>query len=300
MKKASESILMKSSGSEKLFHGVNLVILTLFCLLCAYPIWFFIVNSLSSPAMISRGIYLWPREWTIQNYIHLFEKVDNILPAFRISALRSVLGTLATVLCCSFVAFLVTQKLMPCRKLYYRFIVISMYVNAGVIPWFITMKSYGLSNNFLLYVIPSAISAFYVILTKTYIESIPAEMMESAEVDGAGIMTTFVRIVLPLSSAVLASVAVFSAVYQWNQWYDNFMLVNKGDLQTVQYMLYKYLTQNTQMTGNTAASSAAASSANPTSIRITITMVTMIPIIIVYPLMQRYFVKGIMLGAVKG
>ena len=290
----------KRSRGEVVFDTVNLIILLLFTALCFYPIWFFLVNSFSSSGEIARGVYLLPRSVTTYNYTSLFKEVDNLLPAFRISFLRTPLGTLLTCALSSFTAFMVTQRDLPLRSFCYRFVVITMYINAGVIPWFLTMKMYHLSNNFLLYIIPGSITAFFVILLKTYFESIPEELQESAEMDGAGIMTVFLKVILPLSKPVLASVAVFSAVNQWNSWYDNFMLVSKDSLQTVQYLLYLYLTKNTAITGNTAVNAMATIKTSPASIRITITMVTMAPIVIVYPLMQKYFVKGIMLGAVKG
>lgn len=291
---------MKQKLSERIAGYINVAILVTFALLCFYPIWYFFINSISAPKAISGGIYLLPKEVTLYNYQSLFKEVDNLMSAFKTSVMRTVIGTVVTCLSCSFVAFLVTQKEMPCKKLIYRFVVITMYINAGLIPWFITMKMLHLSNSFLLYIIPSAVTAFFVILLKTYFESLPAELQESAEIDGASTMTVYARIILPLSKPVLASVAVFSAVNQWNSWYDNFMLVTQDHLQTVQYLLYLYLTKNTAMTGNTVASAAATTHASPMSIRITITLVTMLPIVIVYPLMQRYFVKGIMLGAVKG
>lgn len=290
----------KRSKGEVVFDTVNLIVLLLFTALCFYPIWFFLINSFSAPRAIAQGVYLLPKSITTYNYTSLFKEVDNLLPAFKISFLRTVLGTILTCALSSFTAFMVTQRELPFRKFIYRFVVITMYINAGTIPWFLTMKLYHLSNNFLLYIIPSAITAFFVILLKTYFESIPEELQESAEMDGAGIMTVFLRVILPLSKPVLASVAVFSAVNQWNSWYDNFMLVSKDTLQTVQYLLYLYLTKNTAVTGNTAVSAMATMKTSPMSIRITITMVTMVPIVIVYPLMQKYFVKGIMLGAVKG
>ena len=290
----------KQSAGETVLDVINTAVLILFSLICFYPIWFFFVNSISAPSEIARGIYLLPRSVTLYNYAKLFDEVDNLGPAFIVSTARTVIGTLLTLICCSFVAFLCIQKDLPCRKGIYRFFVVTMYINAGTIPWFLTMKMFGLYNNFLLYVIPTSITAFFVILLKTYFEGIPAELQESAEIDGAGILVVFGKILLPLCKPVLASVAVFSAVNQWNAWYDNFMLVTKSNLQTVQYLLYLYLTKNTAVTGNTAASAAATMKTSPQSIRITITMVTMIPIIIVYPAMQKYFVKGIMLGAVKG
>lgn len=290
----------KQGKDEILFSVINTVILILFSFICFYPIWFFIINSFSESREIAKGVFFWPRGWTLYNYSHLIEEVGDLKSAFIVSVARTILGTMLTAVACSYTAFLVCQKELPGRKIAYRFIVITMYINAGTIPWFLTMRAYGLSNNFLLYIVPSAISAFYVILLKTYFESIPAELQESAEIDGAGILTVFIRLMIPLSKPVLASVAVFAAVNQWNSWYDNFMLVTKDNLQTIQYLLYKYLTKNTAMTGNTAVSSMQTAKASPTSIRITITMVTMLPIIIVYPLLQKYFVKGIMLGAVKG
>lgn len=290
----------KRGRAETTLDVINTTLLVLFALLCFYPIWFFLINSISAPAQIARGIYLLPRAVTAYNYQKLFSEVDNLAPAFVVSVARTLIGTVLTLACSSFVAFLCTQKDMPCRRAVYRFFVVTMYINAGTIPWFLTMKMFGLYNNFLLYVLPTAVTAFFVILLKTYFESIPAEIQESAEIDGAGTLTIYAMILLPLCKPVLASVAVFSSVNQWNAWYDNFMLVSKSNLQTVQYLLYLYLTKNTAITGNTAASAAATMKTSPQSIRITITMVTMIPIIIVYPAMQRYFVKGIMLGAIKG
>lgn len=290
----------KQSLHETIAEVFNKLFLILFAVICLYPIWFFVVNSISDPKEMAKGIYLWPRQLTLYNYTNLFHEVDNLLAAFRTSILRTIIGTLMTCICCSYVAFLVTQKDLPWRKGIYRFIVVTMYINAGLIPWFITMKLLQLSNNFMLYIIPTTITAFFVILLKTYFESLPSELQESAEIDGAGTFTVYLKVILPLSKPVLATVAVFSAVNQWNSWYDNFMLVTKDNLQTVQYLLYLYLTKNTAMTGNTVANAAATAHSSPMSIRITITLVTMIPIIIVYPLMQRYFVKGIMLGAVKG
>ena len=166
------------------------------------------------------------------------------------------------------------------------------------------MKSYGLKNNFLLYIIPYAVTAFYVILIKTYIESLPPALSESAAIDGAGIVKIFVSVIIPLSLPVIASVAVFAAVGQWNAWYDNFMLVSNPKLKTMQLVLMEYLQKQVMqvLTSGSAASSTAAASnqVTPMSVRVTITMVTMLPIMLIYPMLQKYFIKGIMIGAVKG
>ena len=181
-----------------------------------------------------------------------------------------------------------------------------MYVNAGVIPWYLLMSALKLQNSFFLYIIPTAMSAYYIILIKTYLESLPESLMEAAEVEGAGLLTIFQKIVLPLCKPILATIAVFAAVGQWNSYFDNLMLVTNPKLQTLQLILYNYLNQSQQLASlsrqNLTSDAAAqlASLATSQSIQVTITIVTTLPILFVYPLMQRYFVKGIMIGAVKG
>jgi ABC-type glycerol-3-phosphate transport system permease component len=289
---------------EKLFQTIDVILLVLFAMLCAYPIYFFLINSISSPAEINLGVYLWPREITFFNYTELF-KDPMILRASMISVARTVLGTSLTCLACSFLAYLFTKQDLPARKFLYRAVVITMYLNAGMIPWYIVMKAYGFKNNFLLYIVPYLVFPFYVILIKTYIESISKALEESAMIDGAGTIRIFVSIIFPLCIPVLASVAVFSAIMQWNMWYDNFMLCPDQSLKTLQLLLYDYIRKfNASMMSMTSVAGSAGNfqtlQATPFSVRITITMITMFPIMLVYPLLQRYFIKGIMLGAVKG
>jgi ABC-type glycerol-3-phosphate transport system permease component len=203
----------------------------------------------------------------------------------------------------SFFAYLMTKEEMFGRKIIYRFVIITMYLNAGLIPWYMTMKTYGLKDNFLLYVIPGAVSAYYMILIKTYIESLPAALEESARIDGAGYIRVFRSIIFPLSKPIVATVAIYAAVGQWNTWTDNYFLVNKANLQTLQMILYNYLNQS-QNIANISAQALTAGTAvvkiTSMSIKMCITVIVTVPIICVYPFMQRYFVKGIMMGAVKG
>ena len=166
-----------------------------------------------------------------------------------------------------------------------------------------TMKVYGLQNNFLLYILPGLVIAYYVILIKTYIESLPRELEESALIDGAGIFTRYLRIVMPLSKPIIATIAVYAVVGQWNAWTDNYFLISDARLQTLQMILYNYLNQANrfqQMSSSAMDASAAASMITPTSVKMCVTVVVVIPIMCVYPFLQRYFVKGIMMGAVKG
>jgi ABC-type glycerol-3-phosphate transport system permease component len=177
-----------------------------------------------------------------------------------------------------------------------------MYFSAGLIPWYILMMNLGLKNNFLLYVLPGAMGAYFVILAKTYIESLPISVEESAKIDGAGVMTIFFRLIVPMSLPIIACLTVFCSVGQWNTWSDNFYLVNDPKLSTLQYLLYMNLANETaKITDVTATSDLLRDRAvSAIGLRYALSMLTVIPILCVYPFMQRFFVKGIMLGAVKG
>lgn len=185
--------------------------------------------------------------------------------------------------------------------------VVTMYFNAGLIPWYLNMSMLGLTDNFLAYIIPGIVAPYNIILVKTYIESIPGELEESAQMDGATYMTIFRKIIWPLSKPILATIAIFGAVGNWNSFTDSLILMpNSPQLHTLQHKLYTYLNAASNLksmmnSGSGSVSGAAAENVlNAKTIKYTISMVTVIPILMVYPFMQRYFEKGIMLGAVKG
>lgn len=293
---------IKKSKTER----IGDVFIWLFCIalmiVCIYPFYYVLIYSISDPAQAAKGIFLLPKGFNLDTYKGII-KLNDIPGAYMISILRTLLGTGITILCSSFFAYLVTNPKMYFRKFVYRFVIITMYINAGLIPWYMTMKAYGLQNNFLLYIIPGALSAYYVILLKTYMESLPKELEESAKIDGAGMMTIFGKIIFPLSKPIVATVGVFSMVGQWNQWQDNYFLVSDAKLQTLQMVLYNYLNQANRfqsMSSNAIDASAVASAITPSSIKMCITVLVVLPIMCVYPFLQRYFVKGIMMGAVKG
>ena len=209
----------------------------------------------------------------------------------------------------AFVGYLVTRKEMWGRSFWYRFLVVTMYFNAGIIPWYLNMSMLGLTNHFAAYIVPAIIAPYNIILVKTYIESaIPAELEESAELDGASHLRIFGSIVWPLSKPILATIAIFGAVGQWNSFQDSLILMQSAPkLYTLQHRLYIYLNTTSNLSalmsaGNTSgiSKSVLESALNGKVIKYTISMVTIIPILLVYPFMQRYFEKGIMLGAVKG
>lgn len=291
--------------SSVLFDVFNYLLMTSFFIITIYPLYYIFIYSISDPVLAQKGVYLYPVGVTLSNYKTIF-MLNGIWNAALISVLRTVIGTVITVVCCTFFAYLVTQEDLPCRKFFYRFLVITMYLNSGLIPWFLTMKAYHLDNNFLLYVVPGAVSAYYVILIKTYQEQLPHALMEAAKIDGAGYITIFLKIVLPLSLPIVATIAVFASVGQWNSWQDNFFLVQSDNLETLQLMLYNFLNQANQIAQrsmedmNRMVANQQAPKITPETVRMTITMVVTLPILFVYPFMQKYFVKGIMIGAIKG
>lgn len=285
---------MKLSKTERAANAVIGFFLLLFAFLCIYPLYFVAINSFSLSTEVTKGVYFFPRGLTLENFSYVLQ-TPLIFTGILVSVARTVVGTLLNVLFCGFLGYMVTVRELPLRKAIYRMIVATMYFTSGLIPWYMLMVSINFKNHFLLYVLPGAISAFYVVLIKTFVESLPASLGESAALDGAGTLTIFFRIIMPVSKPVLACVAVFGAVWQWNAWSDNMFLVTDARLQTLQYLLYRML-QSSGMSDSITGQT----SVQPMSIRLTMTFITVFPILLVYPFMQRFFVKGIMLGSVKG
>lgn len=285
----------------KIPMGICIVLVILFTIICVYPFYYVIISSVS----LDQNVFLLPKEFTLKTYVD-FLKQDDLANAFLISTLRTVLGSGLTLLCTSFLAYLVTKDMLG-RKLVYRYVVITMYISAGLVPWYLTMRSYGLKDNFFLYILPSAVSAYYMILIKTYMESLPPSLEESAEIDGAGMFTRFFKIVMPLCKPILATVLIYSMVAQWNSWQDNFFLARDPHLQTVQIVLKDYINSadalaQAMRSGRADAVGLAglASMITTEQVRNTAIVVTVIPIMCVYPFLQKYFASGLMLGAVKG
>ena len=280
---------------------INIIVMALFTFICVYPMWYIFINSFSSAHAINLGVYILPREFTTEAYSEML-KIPGLTSSIGIAFARTILGTLLTLACSSFCAYILADRDLPAKKLLYRYFIITMYVNAGFIPYYLTISKIGLKNNFLVYILPAAVQAYFIILIKTYIESIPGELVESAEIDGAGLVKIYARIILPLSKPILACIAVFAAVNQWNAWVDDmyFMQGRKAtNLHCLQYMLYTKLQSNIVTTAD-AAAAGAIPKVSSQSLRMAMSFITIIPILCVYPYMQRFFTKGIMLGAVKG
>lgn len=297
---------IKLTTGDIIFSIINYTFFAIFTLSCIFPFYYIFINTISSRSAVARGdVLFYPIGLTIKNYLDIL-KVDDVFQAFGVSVARTLLGTALMVLATGFIGYLVTKEEMWHRKFWYRFLIITMYFNAGIIPWYMNMNMLGLTDHFVAYIIPGIVAPYNIILVKTYIESIPGELEESAFMDGAGYLTVFWKIVWPLSRPILATIAIFGAVGHWNSFTDSLILMqNTPKLYTLQHLLYNYLNQATNIgaamnSGDSAAVAAAAEMLNNKVIKYTVAMTSIIPILLVYPFMQRYFEKGIMLGAVKG
>ena len=298
--------MYRTTPADTVFNVLNYLFFTIFTLSCIFPFYYLFINTVSDNELVRKGmVNFYPKGFNIDNYLALRE-VGDLGTAFLVSLSRTIIGTLLMVLASAFVGYLVTKQEMWHRSFWYRFLVITMYFNAGLIPTYLNMDLLGLTGNYLVYILPGIVAPYTIILVKTYIESIPAELEESAFIDGASYMVVFRKLILPLSKPILATVAIFGAVGHWNSFQDSLLYMQGNETMfTLQHRLYNYLNTASNLgtlmnQGGTQAMDALEQALNSKVIKYTISMVTIIPIFCVYPFMQRYFEKGIMLGAVKG
>lgn len=291
--------------NERTFDTVIYVYLTLITIVTLYPFLNVLAVSLNeSVDTVKGGIHIWPREFTLDNYKEIF-KYDNLVTGFINSTSRTVIGTILGVLSSAMVAYTLSRADFQGRKLFSTILVLTMYFSGGLIPGYMLIRDLGLINSYYVYIIPGIVNAFNIIIVRSFIDGLPYSLQESAKIDGANDFTIFWKIILPLCKPVLATVALFVAVGHWNSWFDTYLYnsMNEG-LTTLQYELMKIL-QNTSM-GSTdpdamkgLSTEQLKSVVSPESIKMAISMVTIVPILIVYPFVQKYFVQGMTIGAVK-
>lgn len=250
------------------------------------------------------GITIFPREFTLQNYREIFSSNNHLLIAFKNSVLRTVIGTVLSTGVCALFAYILSRKKFVFRRLLTVMLVVTMYVSGGLIPSYLINRQLGLTNSFWVYIIPGLINAFNVIVIRSFIDGLPDALDESARIDGAGEFTIFWKIIMPLCKPVLATIALFVAVGQWNSWFDNYLYNSSNvDLTTLQFELTKIM-DNAQSVSSTDAhmisqQQMTSNTTTPESIKMAITVVATVPILVVYPFLQKYFVTGLTLGAVK-
>ncbi|MDR2924176.1 MAG: carbohydrate ABC transporter permease [Treponema sp.] len=292
-----------------IFHFLNTCFLLLLAFVTLYPFWTTIAVSFNDAMdTISGGITFFPRKFSLFNYQVLFQ-TGAIPHAFFVTVARTSINLVTSVFFTAMIAFALSRREFVLLKPFTLVLVLSMYINAGLIPTFLLMIKLGMLNSFWVYIVPGIVNAFNFVVMRTYMRSIPESIIESARIDGYGDFYIFVRIVLPLCLPVLATIGLFVAVGSWNAWFDT-MIYNSGrvNLHTLQYKLMEYL-QSSQSQGKSAADAGAmalaaqagatSSMVTPMSIRAAITVVAAAPILLIYPFMQRYFVVGLNVGGVK-
>lgn len=298
---------IRTAWQDRLLSVAVCFVYTVCALVCIFPFYYIMINSISANDLSEQGkIVFFPQEIHFTNYVSVF-KLPGLGTALFVSLARTAAGTLFTVVVAAFLGYMFTRETLWHRKLWFRFVMITMFFNAGLIPWALSMDQLGLRNSFWIYILPLIVQPFYIVLCKTYVESIPKEMQEAAEIDGAGPLRVFLFVMLPVIRPILATIAVFAAVNQWNSFQDTLLMVTDKRLYTLQYTLWSYINQASAM--KDLASSAAfasqetispAHAATAASIRMTVTVLTMLPVILVYPIFQRFFLRGVITGAVKG
>lgn len=292
--------MKRYKGSSMIFDIFLYAVLIVTGIVTIYPFINVLAISLNDAVDAARGgIYLWPREFTLRNYAEVM-KYPDLVNSFAVSVLRTVIGSAACVLSVTMLAYVLSRKDFSGRKIMTVLFLITMYIDGGLVPNYLLVKNLGLYNNFLVYILPGLVGVFYILIVRTFIESLGTTLQESVMIDGGNDFVIFSRIIFPLCSPVIATVALYSAVGQWNSWFDTYIYTDGGKwFSTLQFQLMKIL-QNTTLNGAvTHIDKDNAPKVSPESVRMTITIIATVPILVVYPFLQKYFVKGMMIGAVK-
>ena len=294
---------IKKSTPQKIFQFFNIIIIGFFGLAAFYPFWYILIASLNSGNDFLRGgVYVIPRAFTLDNYREAF-KSDQIVDALTISVGRTSLGVLFGLLFTALLAYALHTRTLPGRTYFVLFFYLTTIVSGGMIPYYLLLRSLGLTKSFFIFVIPSIYSFFNMILVRTYFDGIPSELRESAIIDGAGEWRTLFFIYVPLAVPVLATISLFIGVSHWNDWFTGAYYVTNLKLYPAATLLQKILMEATASQAvriGQESETTVRSSTTPQSLQMAFVMILTMPIIVVYPFLQKYYVKGVMVGAIKG
>ena len=304
---------IKRKASDYVMDIFIYAFMIILILLVLYPFLNSLAISFNNADDTTRGgIGLWPRMPTIASYKNILTN-NKIWNAYFISISRTVIGTLAALLCTGIIAYGLAHRKLIGRRFYSLICIIPMYFGGGLIPYYLLIRTMGMMNTFWVYIIPNLIGLFNIILMRTFFQELPEALEESAQIDGANYLTVFFRIIIPISTPIIATIALFVGVFHWNSWFDATIFITKENLKPMQNILLSiineaaYAERIAALTGgaNSAASAAMGNIAkgrlvNVRSITMATMFITIIPIVIVYPFLQRFFVKGIMVGSIKG
>ncbi|MVQ36283.1 carbohydrate ABC transporter permease [Paenibacillus sp. MAH-34] len=272
-----------------------IIMLTMF-----YPFYYVLIASFNKGSdSLLGGVYLWPRSFTLENY-RMFMEDPKWFRAFLVTIARTLLGTALGLLLTSLVAYGLSHRDLLFSKVYFTVIIFAMYFSGGLIPYYVVLRSIGLLNSFGVYIIPSMLSTFFLLIAISFFREIPGELKESAHIDGAGEFVIFFRIILPVSTPLLATMGLFMGVGQWNSWLDSAYFVQSENIRTLAFRMMEVINKSNAPMDAIAAANSASAGVTSFSLQVTAMIVSIVPIICVYPFLQKYFVSGIMLGSVKG
>lgn len=286
--------------SEWALDIMKVVFLTIVVIVTVYPFWnIFIISINDATDSIRGGLYFLPRKLSFAGYKEILTD-KAFLNSIKVSVARTLIGTPIGVLVTAMLAYALSRKDLVLNKFWNVMFVFTMYFGGGLVPYYMVLKNLHMLDTFWVYIIPLMMNVYNMILIKSYVESMPEELFEAARIDGANDLTIFFRMVMPLAKPILMTVALFVAINQWNSWFDAYLYTSSQDLKPMQSILVEILNQYQTGSASSQMSNAKAGiTLTPDSIRMAATMVATIPIIMVYPFIQKHFVKGIMLGAVK-
>ena len=289
----------KRNFSDLSLDLLKVLFLAFAVIICLYPFWnIFIVSINDANDAMRGGLYLLPRKLSLSSYADILGR-STFQHSILVTVARTLIGTPLAVLVTSALAYVLSYRDLIGRKPLNVLFIFTMYFGGGMVPYYMVLKNLGLLDNFLVFILPNLLSVYNMILVRNYIESMPEALFDAARIDGANDLIIFFRLVLPLSKPIIMTIALFVAIGQWNSWFDAYLYTNSQNLKTMQSILVEILNQYQTSDAGAAAANRMSQSITPDSIRMAATMVTTIPIIMVYPFIQKYFVKGIMLGSVK-
>lgn len=285
-----------------MFALANNLLMLLVAFLCIYPFYYVLIISLNDPIDAQRGgIYLWIRSFSFENYKVIFN-TSVLLHSYQITVFRVVVGTVLHLLLTSMFAFALTKRNFIFRKFLTWWMLIPMYFSGGIIPTYVVMDKLGMVNNIWVYVLPHLLATFHILIFRSFLNDLPPSLEESAVIDGASDFALFWRIIIPLSTPVFATIALFIGVFHWNDWFTGFTYMTSENLWTAQNVLLKIIQTNeaSNIASISKMNSGLRATVTAESVKMAMLVITTIPVIVVYPFLQKYFVKGIMLGSVKG
>lgn len=295
------SFLKRRTRGEVIFDAINVILVLIICFITLYPVWYVIILSFNDGIDAAMGgIYWWPRKFSLENYEAVFRD-NTIIKAFGVTTARTLITTPLHIFFTAMVAYSLSRPYLVGRKLYFVMGTITMFFSGGLIPHFMLIKNIGLYDSFWVYVIPGIFNFYHLLIFQAFFKEIPTSLEESAKIDGANDFLIFCKIVIPLSKPVLATIGLFVGVANWNDFFTGVIYIKDQNLIPIQTFLYKLVAQtgSQQMMANMPGG-ISKSTLTSESIRMATMVVTTLPIICVYPFLQKYFVKGMLVGAIKG